>query len=111
MKLTQEQMQEIREAVGMSFETGHLCYDSKEETIIIANEIIELIKDDNKRQALIRNLESAVTDYALEQNKCPTCGSDLVQLPTNKHADGFEHEFGTKIFSIWGCEFCDNMVK
>ena len=31
MKLTQEQMQEIREAVGMSFETGHLCYDSKED--------------------------------------------------------------------------------
>ena len=69
------------------------------------------VSETNKRQALIRNLESAVTDYALEQTKCPTCGSDLVQLPTNKHADGFEHEFGTEIFSIWGCQFCDNMVK
>lgn len=31
MKLNQEQMQEIREAVGMSFETGHLCFDNKED--------------------------------------------------------------------------------
>ena len=31
MKLTQEQMQEIRETVEMSFETGHLCFDNKED--------------------------------------------------------------------------------
>ena len=102
---------EFIEMIESYLNNNYDCYDSKEETIIIANEIIESIKDDNKRQTLIRNLESAITDYALEQNKCPTCGSDLVQFPTNKHADGFEHEFGTKIFSIWGCEFCDNMVK
>ena len=102
---------EFIEMIESYLNNNYDCYDIKEETIMIANEIIESIKDDNKRQALIRNLESAVTDYALEQNKCPTCGSDLVQLSTNKHADGFEHEFGTKIFSIWGCEFCDNMVK
>ena len=31
MKLNQEQMQEIRETVEMSFETGHFYYDNKED--------------------------------------------------------------------------------
>ena len=31
MKLTQEQMQEIRETVEMYFETGHFCFDNKED--------------------------------------------------------------------------------
>ena len=58
---------EFIEMIESYLNNNYDCYDIKEETIMIANEIIESIKDDNERQALIRNLESAVTDYALEQ--------------------------------------------
>lgn len=103
--------QEFMEMIEFYLKNNYACYDEKEEVIMIVNEIIESIKDNNQREALIRNLESAVNDYSQGQNKCPNCGSDLVQFPTDKHADGFEHEFGTEIFSIWGCQFCDNVVK
>ena len=61
---------EFIEMIESYLNNNYDCYDSKEETIMIANEIIESIKDNNKRKALIRNLESAVNDYAIKKNKC-----------------------------------------
>nr|DAQ97646.1 MAG TPA: protein of unknown function (DUF2225) [Caudoviricetes sp.] len=35
-------------------------------------------------------------------------GKDLVQL---EQTDGFEHEFGTEIYNLWGCKNCNYVIE
>lgn len=77
------------------------CNGDVEETITVVNELVESMLLSNSFAYL---LKQECEEFALSNNKCPECGSDLCYL---EHTE--EHEYwGRIVFETISECFCEN---
>lgn len=78
------------------------CSENIRETIEMANELIAQITDNPKQLAY--DLSERLEEYSLENNKCPLCGEDIVQIYIENQSSEYFGQPTEERMSTYGCD-------